>query len=285
MALPRPGPPTPATHGTLDARVCLGGFRLTETTHGAGMRLPRHAHADDAITLVLRGDFAESFGGRAVACRRGGLLVKPAGAAHTNRYGARGARSLLIDVADAPATVRDTPERARVMAAAYDGVRYFAAGPANALALRVADELRALDDPARLAVEGLLLELLAALARARPAEPERHTPDDPAWLRRAVDYLHAHPGDAVRLGALAAAAETTPARLVRAFRRRFGETPGGYQRRLRVEHARGELLHTARPLAAIAASAGFTDQSHFTRAFVRTFGTTPGAYRRDARSR
>jgi AraC family transcriptional regulator len=271
MRAPPSARPAPVTHGTLDARARIGGFQLTETTHAPGMRLPRHAHEDPAITLVLHGGFAETFRSGPVECRRGALLFKPAGEPHTNTYGPHGARSLLIDAL----TLGE--DRRRVAAALYDGVRYFAGGPANRLALRIAAELRQADDAARLAVEGLLLEMLAAAARARTDALGRA---DPAWLRRAVEYVHAHRRHTVRLAELAAAAEVAPLRLARAFRRRFGETPGAFQRRLRVQWAREALVGSDRPLAEVALEAGFTDQSHFTRVFTRALGVTPGEFRR-----
>ena len=271
----RTAPHTPATHGSVDTRLRVGGFLLTETTHEPGTRLPRHAHRDDAITLILHGEFAESFRGRRVECRSGGLLIKPAGASHTNAYGDRGARSLLID---AIALERD---HRRVAERVYDDIRYFPVGPANHAALRIAAELRILDAPAHLAIEGLLLELLAAAARARPVRLSR---TDPTWLQRAVDYLHESWKLSVRLSQLADAAEVSPTTLTRVFRRRFGLTPGAYQRRLRVEHARNELLHTNHTLSEIAFASGFTDQSHLTRVFTRAYGVTPGAYRRQAGS-
>jgi AraC family transcriptional regulator len=274
-----PPPPTPVTHGTLDARVFVGGFQLTETTHAPRMRLARHAHEAPAITLVLHGGFLETYRRGPVQCRAGGLLVKPPGEAHTNAYGPRGACSLLID------RVSVDDETSRLAAPLYDGVRYLAGGAPNRLALRVAAELRAMggarvgapDAAARLAIEGLLLEMLAAALRARD---EALGGADPAWLRRAVEYLHARRRAPVRLAELADAAGVSPVRLARAFRRRFGETPGAYQRRLRVEWARDALAHTDRPLAEVALEAGFTDQSHLTRVFARATGVTPAAFRR-----
>ena len=88
----------PATYGTVEARVSAGEFLLTETTHRPNFRIGRHAHAEAAVTLVLRGAFEEKFGKRPMECRPSGLLIKPAGETHSNRYSPDGARSLLIHV-------------------------------------------------------------------------------------------------------------------------------------------------------------------------------------------
>jgi AraC family transcriptional regulator len=58
-----------------------------------------------------------------------------------------------------------------------------------------------------------------------------------------------------------------------------------YVRRLRVEHARRELMTTSRSLADIAHSAGFADQAHLSRVFRQLTGVTPGAFRRVAGAR
>ena len=57
----------------------------------------------------------------------------------------------------------------------------------------------------------------------------------------------------------------------------------GYHRGLRLDGAARQLSGTAKPLADVAAGAGFYDQSHFTRAFKARFRMTPGAFRAAAR--
>src|SRR5262245_43967859 len=65
------------------------------------MRLPRHSHAYPAVTFVLKGGFAETFGNRWVhECRELSFLVKPAGADHSNRYSGRGSHSFIIECTD-----------------------------------------------------------------------------------------------------------------------------------------------------------------------------------------
>jgi AraC family transcriptional regulator len=72
-----------------------------------------------------------------------------------------------------------------------------------------------------------------------------------------------------------------PVRLARAFRRAYGESPGGYVRRERVRAACERLATGEVSLAALAAELGFSDQSPFTRVFRSQVGVTPGAWQRD----
>ena len=95
---------SPVTHGVTHGTAAVGEFRLTETSHGPHTRLERHRHAHPAVTFVLRGGFVEDFGvGRSLACAAMSVLVKPADAAHTNRYSSDGARSFILECASASA--------------------------------------------------------------------------------------------------------------------------------------------------------------------------------------
>jgi AraC-like DNA-binding protein len=77
---------------------------------------------------------------------------------------------------------------------------------------------------------------------------------------------------------LAAVADCSRFALHRAFKSRYGLTPGEYQRLLRLRAAR-RLIAQGQPVAEAAANCGFADQSHLTRWFTRCYGITPGDYR------
>jgi AraC family transcriptional regulator len=144
----------------------------------------------------------------------------------------------------------------------------------SALGRRLAVELQAREAGWGLAVEGLVLQLIATTGRA--AASAARLP----WLRRARDLLHEGVPDVPgSLTELAAAVGVHPAHLARCFRREYGQTVGEYARALRLEWAAEQLALDGASLAEIALRAGFADQSHFTRAFRRHAGVTPGRYR------
>ena len=158
----------------------------------------------------------------------------------------------------------------------------FHGGLPAALARRVYQEFRQADDAAPLAVEGLILELLAAVSRSRGES----LPNGVAsWLGEARDRLHADVAARPSLAELAAGVGVHPVTLARAFRRAFGCTVGEYLRRLRIERAAEQLATGSQPLAEIALAAGFADQSHFSNVFRRRVGMSPSAYRREVRGR
>ncbi|MEO8277474.1 MAG: helix-turn-helix transcriptional regulator [Thermoanaerobaculia bacterium] len=126
--------------------------------------------------------------------------------------------------------------------------------------------------------EGLCLELLQRTGVARDSAID----SSPAWLRRARELLRdASLGTGSRsVGEVASELGVHPVHLSRRFRTAFGQSPGEYLRRCRLERARRLVRHTTAPLADIAIATGYADQSHFNKAFRRTFGMSPGASRR-----
>jgi AraC-like DNA-binding protein len=150
------------------------------------------------------------------------------------------------------------------------------------LAGRFLELHRLLDRPAStLEREVALREFLEALLRDRgvAAPGPVLDGDDDRALRRAGEYLHDQLARNVSLEELAAAAGSSPFRLIRLFRRRFGVAPHAFQVDLRVRTARRLLERGERP-AQVAAEVGFHDQSHLSRHFTRIVGMTPGDYRR-----
>jgi AraC family transcriptional regulator len=199
----------------------------------------------------------------------------PADTLHEDVFAPGPTRTLIVE----------TEPYAAEMLGAYglwlDEIRYLRDPGIAALALRIAREVEAPDAASPLAVEGLVLELFALLARRTNGATESGQP--PAWLARACEHVHAQFAGSFSVGEVATAVGIHPAHLARAFRQHYGVPIGAYVRRLRLEWAAARLATSDDPLASIAYDAGFANQSHFTRAFKRFTGLTPGAYRQSAR--
>lgn len=256
------------------AQAQINGFTLAEGVHPQGSRLPWHTHDGPTICFVMRGGFMEGFHGRSLTCEPAMVKFTPAGEPHFNRFDWSDTRGLLIEVA--PARARELSPRAPIL----EQLVHFKGGLPAALALRVHRELQASDASAALAMEGLLLELIAHADRGRLPEPGRRPP---AFVIQARDLLHESLGYGIGLSELAARVEAHPVTLARAFRRAYGCSVGEYLRRLRLERATHQLTATDLPLARIAAEAGFADQSHFSNLFRRRTGLSPSRYRRALR--
>jgi AraC family transcriptional regulator len=266
----RPGPRAART----PASVGVPGFTVTPGRHARGTTLGWHDHGTPTICCVLQGGFTESWRGGSVIASPGTIKVTPAGDRHCDNFGKSDVRGLLIEVAP------DRVETIRPYSQVLDQRQSLQGGPAAAIAQRLDEELRLPDDSALLAIEGLLLELVATVSRI-----ERHTSirRRPSWLLAARDLIHADPGAHLSLAGIAEVVGVHPITLARGFRVGYGCSVGTYVRRLRVELASRWLVETNLPLAEIALAAGFCDQSHFSNLFRRTVGVTPSDYRRQSR--
>ena len=110
-------------------------------------------------------------------------------------------------------------------------------------------EFMAQDDIAPLAMEGVLLEMLAESARA---SDELHGSNAPNWLRRVRESLEDSYLEAPGLAALAAIADVHPVHLSREFHKHYRMTIGEYIRKRRIEHASELLSNSELPMAEIA---------------------------------
>jgi AraC family transcriptional regulator len=141
---------------------------------------------------------------------------------------------------------------------------------------RIYREFRRMDEFSALAIEGLILEILAEGARQTHIAQTKF----PDWLERAREFLHDNFAETVNLETISANVGVHPVHLARAFRQHYNCTVGEYVRRLRVEFACSQIIKTDVSLNEIAVMAGFSDQSHLTRIFKRHFGLAPSEYRK-----
>lgn len=98
-------------------------------------------------------------------------------------------------------------------------------------------------------------------------------------LARAVRFLESTPERAIGVAELAEHAGLSTRQLLRLFAHIVGEGPGRYHRRLRLEHARSLLRHTAITVTEASVAAGFESLAHFSRAYRQQYGLSPGADR------
>jgi len=201
----------------------------------------------------------------------GGALFRPADQAHADDVDCQGARVVTVSATGDSLAGRglrlDRPVDLHSAEIVATGARLHRA---------VGDETPGAD----LILEGLALELFGRVLQsaARPRGPRV-----PGWLAATRERLLAAPARAHSLEELATAAGVSAAHLAVSFRDRYGDSVGGFLRRVRVESAARRLAESDAPVAEIAAELGFCDQSHLTRTFRRHTGLTPAAWRRSAR--
>jgi AraC-like DNA-binding protein len=223
------------------------------------------------LAVVLEGSMVKSFRATTMDFAGGSAFTMPAGLWHGATFGARGSTIVII-----------RPNRdSTPLTDAFRRLVELRGRGFNWLAWRLAAELRASDAAAPMAAEGFALEILAATARE--AALDRRVGRTPQWLGTAEEYIRARIGEPVGLSELASAVGVNAAHLARVFRSRYGLSVGAFGRRVRLDWAAAEIARNDRPIAEIAAEAGFADQSHFTRIFRQHVGTTPARFREEAR--
>jgi AraC family transcriptional regulator len=264
----------PAVEATRVRRIEAGGFTVTEGIHRHGSELPWHHHETPTVCFVLRGSFTEMWRGGSIACTSSTLKFTPAGERHWDRFDQGDVRGLLIEPSD------DQVAAIRPFSTVLNERESFQGGLLSILCCRIYHEMRRPDPAAPLAIEGLLLELIAAASRVRDTGAESGRP---SWLEEARDRIHAELPSRPSLSGLAQSVGVHPVTLARAFRQAFGCTVGEYVRQLRIERAAHQLAGTELSLAEIALAAGFSDQSHFSNLFRHHTGLSPSKFRRVVR--
>lgn len=263
--------------GNTVPRYTGAGLAIAETNFVADLVIPRHEHVNAFFCYVLGGRGTRAWPGRAAG--EGGeapmsLTFFPAAMPHQNCWYGAGGRVMHVEFDSA------WLERLRDRTAVLHRAADFSGGAPMSVMRRLVHECAVHDCATPLAIEGLVLELLAACERSS-IDASIRTSGNGAhrWLERAEAILREHCCEPLSLADIAAECHVSADHLARAFRKRYGCTIGARLRALRLEFAREQLERADMPIAAVAEAAGFADQSHFTRLFRRTFGLTPGAYR------
>ena len=246
------------------------GVILSEINHKSARRIPSHAHKLAFFSLLLKGEYAEQFGTKIIVYKPMMIMFHPPDFEHQDEIARAGARFFSIELQ------RLWLDRLREYTGSAQISTELHMGELVWIATRLYREHKEYSDAcSSLAIEGLLLEMLAVAGRATNVREL----NAPAWLSRTVDLLRAEFQRSLTLDYISSAVGVNPLRLSRMFRKSRQQTISDFVNRLRVEHCCRLLLETDAHLADIALDAGFADQSHFTRIFKRVTSLTPKGFR------
>lgn len=253
--------------------VDVGKFRVSDAFFPPHLTLDSHYHPRACFAVVLEGSVEKVFRTKEYALPTSTAVTMPPEERHRDYFEDAGAHMLVVEPAP------DTEEFLRPCAGLLDRVHHFQHAGILNIAWRLSHEIHVEDDVTPLAIEGLVLELLAAATRRNDTTGSAN--DAPPWIERAQDLMHARFAEPLKVAELADAVGTHPVHLARVFREHFGVSPATYMRRLRLDFAATQLATSGKPLSEIARCAGFADQSHLTRAFKEHTGFTPGQFRQE----
>lgn len=248
----------------------VAGFRLVETVYPSGLKMAAHSHDPAFFSFVLRGAYTERCGRRTRTCDASLLVSHPPDGSHAVAFHNDVAIFRIEIKPHRLAYMREYSPR--LMEAPGD----FRGGLTACLAMRLYAEFKHMDKFSPLAVEGLVLELVAEASRHDSQRPEGRRP---RWLEQAREILHEQSVDSPTLSILAEEVGVHPIYLARSFRKHYRCTVGEYVRRLRIEAACREISVSRKSLSEIATASGFCDQSHFSNTFKRHTGMTPAEFR------
>ncbi len=91
-------------------------------------------------------------------------------------------------------------------------------------------------------------------------------------------FIDNHYADVIDLAKISDEAYFSKYHFIRLFKLAYGQTPGQYLSRVRIEKAM-QLLKTEMPVSQVCLSVGFESLSSFSGLFKRIVGSTPTAYR------
>ena len=163
------------TNGKIARQLQIGAVRLTETLHRPGLRLVPHDHDNPNVNIVFDGGLDERVEQASIACPKYSLLLKPAGARHSNLYGRKYTRCLIVEFRPAFLdTIAGSEGLHEVEFTQSPGVRL--------IVKQLWAEFSTQDSASSLIIEGIVLQLLGILCRRQSM---RET-SLPGWLKNTI---------------------------------------------------------------------------------------------------
>ena len=245
-------------------------FTLSESIYPAGLKMPSHEHEPAYFSVLLKGAYTETCRKGTRTCNPWTMVFHPPHERHAVEFHNAEVRIFRVEIKSR------WFERTRKSSGMPEYSTDFNDGLVSSLGMRLYGEFQRNDVCSPLAIEGLMLEIIAEVSRRQIKKSNQATP---LWLKQAREILHENITEPPSLEKLAQAVGVHPVSLAREFRRSYHCTVGEYLRQLRIETACRELSCLEEPLSVIATNAGFYDQSHFANTFRRYTGMTPTQYR------
>jgi AraC family transcriptional regulator len=243
---------------------------LAEAEFAANVELSKHSHRNSGFCLILDGEYKESYGRTVLELKPSRVKFQPAGELHSDVYGGQRVHCFIVEL---------EPEwLLRMNASAFVGSDPMVHRESEVVwtMLKLRKEFRSMDEEAPLAIESLVLDLIAQTSRKRKTMLQDN---QLSWLHEARDFINDEFSQPLTLSKVAKSVSVHPVHLANSFRRRYGCTVGEYVRSRRIEFACHRISTSKDSLADVALAAGFSNQSHFSRTFKRVTGSTPASYR------
>ena len=140
-------------------KLDLNGLILTEKIHRIGERLPKHAHENAYFCTVLSGNWLESLNNRERICKPMSMQYHPSDEAHSDDFRNQEGHTFNIEL-----TQKRLNDFSSYSINLNDSLEFYK-NEATLIVLKVYQEFKAFDIVSPLAIEGLILEMIASIAR------------------------------------------------------------------------------------------------------------------------
>src|SRR5262245_51331304 len=204
-------------YGKTQRRIELAGVVLTEITHRAGRKLPRHTHESAYFGLLIDGSYSERCTSRNVEYTPFTTGFHPPSLTHSDEVGTFGSRMFCVELRDSflhqTRPYLTAPEFVPDLCATevtWLGLRLFRSFASGTLSYLQTQELC-----------GDMLERVSGAALQNEL-------GRPVWLKRATELLHDCFREPLTLDGIAQQVRIHPIHLSRVFRKRFGCTVAEY---------------------------------------------------------
>jgi len=124
-----------------------------------------------------------------------------------------------------------------------------------------------------------LYDLLIEYRMIADNRPSSFSSGNTAALAYVLQYIEEKYASQIKLGDLAETAGGTEQHLCRLFKKNFGLSPMEYLTKVRIQHAKEQLIYSPKTIGEIAVDTGFPDSSYFAVVFKKQEKLTPGEYR------
>lgn len=256
-------------YGQTNEIIRLNGITLTDTeyTHD---KVDWHYHENAYFTFILEGSVLEGNRKEIYHCSAGSLLFHNWQEAHYNIKPAGFTRGFHIELEHTWFNSHDIK-----LDSVQGSINLI--NPELKIALyKIFKETKVADATSHLAIQVLLLETLARMARGCEITHRKI----PGWVFRIRDILHDTSSENWTLEALSQALEIHPVHLSRDFSKYFNCSLGNYIRSIRIQRSLALLPNRDLSLTDIALECGFADQSHFIRCFKAMNAVKPSHFRK-----
>jgi AraC family transcriptional regulator len=127
----------------------------------------------------------------------------------------------------------------------------------------------------------IMVHVLRTHSNLSNSAPQTSGAISPGRVKRVVEYMRENLDKTLRLTELAAIANLSPSRFVRAFHTAVGKPPHRFLIQLRIEEACRLLEESDLPVIEVGLRCGFEQPSHFASMFRNVVGMPPSVWRRE----